>query len=158
MATSFVWTPVNSLFLNKTIKCGFHFVITRLVPKLFWFDESWFSLSSASCGRYWTLMFYLATSHFITQTIKSRVIKTFNFLLVLRASENTDVFIRLDEDISGIHFKRVNFLHICGRFLGQRYHAHVNNLLERAKNFRQKMKVSTNVVSPKHEAVLYCGQ
>ena len=39
------------------------------------------------------------------------VIKTFKFSLVFRTRENTDVFITLDENISGIHFKRVNILY-----------------------------------------------
>ena len=33
--------------------------------------------------------------------------KTFKFLLVLRTRENTDVFITLDDNIYGIHSKRV---------------------------------------------------
>ena len=41
--------------------------------------------------------------------------KTFKFSLVLRTRENTDVFITLDENIYGIHHKRVNTLYIfCG--------------------------------------------
>ena len=38
--------------------------------------------------------------------------KTFKFSLVLRTRENTDVFISLDDDIYGIHSKRVNILYI----------------------------------------------
>ena len=38
--------------------------------------------------------------------------KTFKFSLVLRTRENTDVFITLDDNIYGIHSKRVNFLYI----------------------------------------------
>ena len=38
--------------------------------------------------------------------------KTFTFSLVLRTRENTDVFITLDENIFGIHSKRVNILYI----------------------------------------------
>ena len=39
--------------------------------------------------------------------------KTFKFSLVLRTRENTDVFITLDDNIYGIHSKRVNILYIC---------------------------------------------
>ena len=38
--------------------------------------------------------------------------KTFKFSFVLRNRENTDVFITLDENIYGIHLKRVNSLYI----------------------------------------------
>ena len=38
--------------------------------------------------------------------------KTFTFSLVLRTRENTDVFITLDENIFGIHSKRVNILYV----------------------------------------------
>ena len=38
--------------------------------------------------------------------------KTFKFSLVLRTRENTDVFITLDDNIYGIHSKRVNILSI----------------------------------------------
>ena len=38
--------------------------------------------------------------------------KTYKFSLVLRTRENTDVFISRDENISGIHFKRVSILYI----------------------------------------------
>ena len=38
--------------------------------------------------------------------------KTFKLLFVLRTRENTDVFITLDENINGIHSKRVNILYI----------------------------------------------
>ena len=38
--------------------------------------------------------------------------KTFKFSLVLRTRENTDVFITLDDNIYGIHSKRVNVLYI----------------------------------------------
>ena len=38
--------------------------------------------------------------------LSSRVIKTFKFSLVLRTREN--VFITLDENINGIHSKRIN--------------------------------------------------
>ena len=37
--------------------------------------------------------------------------KTFKFSLVLRTRENTDVFISLDENIYGIHSKRINILY-----------------------------------------------
>ena len=40
--------------------------------------------------------------------------KTFTFSLVLSTRENTDVFITLDENIFGIHSKRVNILFIHG--------------------------------------------
>ena len=36
--------------------------------------------------------------------------KTFKFSLVLRTHENTDVFISLDDNIYGIHSKRINIL------------------------------------------------
>ena len=42
--------------------------------------------------------------------ISSRVMKTFTLSLVLRTHENIDVFITLDENIFGIHSKRVNIL------------------------------------------------
>ena len=42
----------------------------------------------------------------------SRVMKTFTFSLLLRTRENTDVFITLDENIFGIHSKRVNILYL----------------------------------------------
>ena len=38
--------------------------------------------------------------------------KTFKFSLVLRTRENTDVFITFDDNIYGIHSKRVNILYI----------------------------------------------
>ena len=38
--------------------------------------------------------------------------KTFKFPLVLRTRENTDVFITFDDNIYGIHSKRVNILSI----------------------------------------------
>ena len=38
--------------------------------------------------------------------------KTFTFSFVLRICENTDVFITLDENMFGIHSKRVNILYI----------------------------------------------
>ena len=38
--------------------------------------------------------------------------KTFKFSLVLRTHENTDVFITLDDNIYGIHSKRVNILYV----------------------------------------------
>ena len=41
--------------------------------------------------------------------------KTFKFSLVLRTRESTDVFITLDENIYGIHKKRVNILYILQR-------------------------------------------
>ena len=43
--------------------------------------------------------------------------KTFKFSLVLRTRENTDVFITLDDNIYGIHSKRVNILYLL--VLGQ---------------------------------------
>ena len=39
--------------------------------------------------------------------------KTFKFSLVLRTLENTDVFISLDDNIYGIHSKRVNILYVA---------------------------------------------
>ena len=41
--------------------------------------------------------------------------KTFKFSLVLRTRENTDVFITLDDNIYGIHSKRVDILYIQRR-------------------------------------------
>ena len=38
--------------------------------------------------------------------------KTLKFSLVLRTRENTDVFITLDDNIYGIHSKRVNILYV----------------------------------------------
>ena len=38
--------------------------------------------------------------------------KTFKFLIVLRIYENTDVFFTLDDNIYGIHSKRVNILYL----------------------------------------------
>ena len=38
--------------------------------------------------------------------------KTVKFSLVLRTHENTDVFITLDDNIYGIHSKRVNILYL----------------------------------------------
>ena len=42
--------------------------------------------------------------------------KTFKFSLVLRTRENTDVFITLDDNIYGIHSKRVNILYVFAIF------------------------------------------
>ena len=58
--------------------------------------------------------------------------KTFKFSLVLRTRGNTDVFITLDDNIYGIHSKRVNILYIskdtherqrgfCKKLLGTDY-------------------------------------
>ena len=41
--------------------------------------------------------------------------KTFKFSLVLHTRENTDVFITLDDNIYGIHSKRVNILYVFAR-------------------------------------------
>ena len=38
--------------------------------------------------------------------------KTFKFSLMLRTRENTDVFISLDDNIYGIHSKRINILYL----------------------------------------------
>ena len=38
--------------------------------------------------------------------------KTFKFSLMLHTLENTDVFITLDENIYGIHSKRVNIFYV----------------------------------------------
>ena len=38
--------------------------------------------------------------------------KTFKFSLVLHTRENTDVFITLDENVYGVHSKRVNILYL----------------------------------------------
>ena len=40
--------------------------------------------------------------------------KTFKLSLVLHTRENTDVFITLDDNIYGIHRKRVNILYLEG--------------------------------------------
>ena len=39
--------------------------------------------------------------------------KTFKFSLVLRTREDTDVLITLNENIYGIHNKRVNIFNFC---------------------------------------------
>ena len=59
--------------------------------------------------------------------------KTFKFSLVLRTRENTDVFITLEENIYGIHPKRVNILyisleHLLELFVALRKHAYSNIL------------------------------
>ena len=41
--------------------------------------------------------------------------KTFKFSLVLRTRENTDVFISFDDNIYGIHSKRINILYLITR-------------------------------------------
>ena len=41
--------------------------------------------------------------------------KTFKFSLVVRTRENTDVFISLDDNIYGIHSKRVNILYLYAK-------------------------------------------
>ena len=41
--------------------------------------------------------------------------KTFKFSLVLCTRENTDVFITLDDNIYGIHSKRVNIIYIVNQ-------------------------------------------
>ena len=38
--------------------------------------------------------------------------KTFKFSLVLRTRKNTDVFITFDDNIYGIHSKKVNILYV----------------------------------------------
>ena len=43
--------------------------------------------------------------------------KTFKFSLVLRTRENTDVFISLDDNIYGIHSKRINILYLLPMML-----------------------------------------
>ena len=40
--------------------------------------------------------------------------KTFKFSLVLCTGENTDVFITLDDNIYGMHSKRVDILYLHG--------------------------------------------
>ena len=50
--------------------------------------------------------------------------KTFKFSLVLRTRENTDVFITLDDNIYGIHSKRVNILYL---FYCQRWNQCISN-------------------------------
>ena len=44
--------------------------------------------------------------------------KTFKFSLVLRTRENTDVFISLDDNIYGIHSKRINILYCFFSWMG----------------------------------------
>ena len=51
--------------------------------------------------------------------------KTFKFSLVLRTRETTDVFISLDDNIYGIHSKRVNILYIFNWVSGQYYSSDV---------------------------------
>ena len=48
----------------------------------------------------------------IIKKFSSHVMKTFKFSLVLRTRENIDVFITLDDNIYGIHSKRVNILYL----------------------------------------------
>ena len=43
--------------------------------------------------------------------------KIFKFSLVLRSRENTDVFITRDDNIYGIHSKRVNILYFFPKFV-----------------------------------------
>ena len=38
--------------------------------------------------------------------------KTLKFSLVLHTRENTDIFITLDENVYGVHSKRVNILYL----------------------------------------------
>ena len=47
--------------------------------------------------------------------------KTFKFSLVLRTRENTDVFISLDDNIYGIHSKRINILYVLNVEHNSRY-------------------------------------
>ena len=47
--------------------------------------------------------------------------KTFKFSLVLRTRENTDVFISLDDNIYGIHSKRINILYIFLWIYGKKF-------------------------------------
>ena len=46
--------------------------------------------------------------------------KTFKCSLVLRTRENTDVFTTLDDNIYGIHSKRVNILYVLQALLRQK--------------------------------------
>ena len=55
--------------------------------------------------------------------------KTFKFSLVFSTRENTDIFITLDDNIYGIHSKRVNMLYILPRKQDMTFHA--NCLLRR---------------------------
>ena len=54
--------------------------------------------------------------------------KTFKFSLVLRTRENTDVFISviisLDDNIYGIHSKRINILYVLCRAFSPVYDSH----------------------------------
>ena len=45
--------------------------------------------------------------------------ETFKFSLVLRIRENIDVFITLDDNIYGLHSKRVNILYILSCIVEQ---------------------------------------
>ena len=57
--------------------------------------------------------------------------KTFKFSLVLRTRENTDVFISLDDNIYGIHSKRINILYLLLR--GHLYTEKKRNTTKRQK-------------------------
>ena len=57
--------------------------------------------------------------------------KTFKFPLVLRTRENTDVFITLDDNIYGIHSKRVNILYVS---TSMQRHGIASTLMQRCIN------------------------
>ena len=60
--------------------------------------------------------------------------KTFKFSLVLRTRENTDVFITLDDNIYGIHSKRVNILYL---FFCCEYHKYCHRVKWKHQYFHE---------------------
>ena len=57
-------------------------------------------------------------SYYVSYDVRNahwRVMKTFKFSLMLRTRTNIDVFITLDENIYGIHNKRVNILYLLSK-------------------------------------------
>ena len=66
--------------------------------------------------------------------------KTFKFSLVLRTRENTDVFISLDDNIYGIHSKRINILYIFLACVKE------NCTIGAAKKKKKKKKSRNNLI------------
>ena len=74
--------------------------------------------------------------------------KTFKFSLVLRTRENTDVFISLDDNIYGIHSKRISILYILEFYDGVKgsswaevggvHEKYVNKKIVKNINFSEK--------------------
>ena len=60
--------------------------------------------------------------------------KTFKFSLVLRTRENIDVFISLDDNIYGIHSKRVSFLFIFFVYMPMRVSGVITNVTKQNMN------------------------